>query len=217
MAVAARVRGGLLAGMLGALAGGAVAGQAPPPAEVLADYHAWAATQPAEVRDRYPESYKAHLASLGFDPPAIERRIALIDRAEGARGDAFLAEVVEGRAPGRALTVGGVSAPAAAALIGDGWEVTGLVDSGALDGPAGWDLIILRQIDVSTPIDALVGALADGGLLVVDAPHPRPATLLARIASLRVVRFEDVGDPAAGGGASSTRIVRLAAVKTARE
>ena len=51
-----------------------------PSSEVYRDYRDWIARQPGAVRDRYPESYREHLASLGFDPPEIERRIGMIAR-----------------------------------------------------------------------------------------------------------------------------------------
>jgi len=166
--------------------------------------------------------------------------------------NAFLVEIIKGRHPGRALDVGMGQGRNALYLAEQGWDVTGFdpaeraVDAaraearrrnlrlttkvvGAEDfewGKDAWDLIVLSYVTVRPYVKQITGALAPGGLIVLEAFH-RDSTkknaigggvvydsneLLRLFDGLRVIRYED-GEAATDFGPRGelNRVVRLAA------
>ena len=216
---------------IGLLAAADAYGGQAAPAEVVADYRAWVTTQPDDVRARYPESYREHLAGLGFDPPLIERRIEIV--ALHTEPNAFLVEMTKSRPVGTALDVGRGQGRNALYLAAEGWEVTGLDPAGEAVALARerWDLILLSDIEARTLVDEIVASLRPGGLLVLEA-FPGDAAegpsmgrgaalatdeLVGLFDALQIVRYEDTVTRADVGPDAPIRVVRLAAVKPTRD
>ena len=188
----------------------------PPEAQTYERFRYWAGFQPAEVQRDVLRHYDAYLASLGVPPEDRARRLKTIEngarRLEAERWNriltaekpafntnpnAFLVEMVKGRAPGAALDVGMGQGRNAIYLAQHGWNVTGFdpaekavalanqtakqlgvrlttVVQGSEEfdfGENRWDLVLLSYVSVRDVADRVVRALKPGGIVVVEAFH----------------------------------------------
>jgi SAM-dependent methyltransferase len=186
-------------------------------AQVYDGFVAWIKTQPS-IRDLPTalEGYRQVLAKQGLERPEIERRIEVIvqhgrqrevDRwnriltsaspAFNTQPNAFLVQMTQGRAPGRALDVGMGQGRNAIYLAQQGWTVTGFdpadkavaaanetakrlgvrlttVIAGDEEfefGREQWDLIVLSYVSLRHLTARVYDSLKPGGLVVVEAFH----------------------------------------------
>jgi SAM-dependent methyltransferase len=176
----------------------------------------WAGVQPPEVQKDALRHYDAYLAALGVAAAERERRLGTI-AAKGRRleverwnriltadtpvfntePNAFLVEMVKGRAPGAALDVGMGQGRNAIYLAQHGWSVTGFdpaekavalanatakklgvslttVVQGSEEfdfGENRWDLVVLSYVSVRDVAGRVVRALKPGGIVVVEGFH----------------------------------------------
>jgi 2-polyprenyl-3-methyl-5-hydroxy-6-metoxy-1,4-benzoquinol methylase len=188
--------------------------------EVYERFRGWFSQQPVQVQ-RGPESdlearYRAHLKQQGLAPGAIDAEIRVINEqgkrleverwnriltAEEPRfntsPNAFMAEMVKDRKPGKALDVGMGQGRNALWLAQRGWEVTGfdpaeravaLARANAVKlgvklateingyeefdfGESRWDLILLSYVG-GREMNALVTkSLRPGGIVILEAFH----------------------------------------------
>lgn len=184
------------------------------------------------------ERYREKLTGEGVDAGEIQRRITLlrtkrqeletdfwnrfftVDTPEfNTEPNAFLASVVEGRAPGRALDVGMGEGRNALFLARLGWEVTGFdpadqavalarkraaalnltlhtevaLDSAFDFGRERWDLIVYSWVAPTGSAARAIDALRPGGIVVVEAGRAWFPTngLLKMFEALRIVHYED--------------------------
>lgn len=180
----------------------------------------WAGFQPPEVRRESLRHYDAYLTSIGVPADDRARQIRTIQNAGrrleverwnriltaekptfNTNPNAFLVEMVQGRAPGTALDVGMGQGRNAIYLARQGWTVTGfdpaekavalasatakqsgvrltavVEGSEQFDfGENRWDLILLSYVSVRDVADKVVRALKPGGIVVVEGFH-RDAT-----------------------------------------
>ena len=168
--------------------------------------------------------------------------------------NAFLVEIIKARRQGRALDVGMGQGRNALYLAEQGWDVTGFdpaeraVDAARAEarrrnlklttkvvgsedfewGKDAWDLIVLSYVTVRPYVKQITGALAPGGLVVIEAFH-RDSTkknaigggvvydsneLLRLFDGLRIIRYEDgEAETDFGPRGERNRVVRLAAQK----
>lgn len=164
----------------------------------------------------------------------------------------FLVRMVEFRPTGRALDVGMGQGRNAIWLAAAGWEVTGfdpadqavalarelaaeagveltteVVGSEEFDwGTERWDLIVLSYVSVREQVDAMLEALAPGGVIVLEAFHEdatkghsigrgvvwKSNELLETFSDFRILRYEDT-TAVADFGRTETPVVRLLAMK----
>lgn len=188
----------------------------PAATQVYEHFRYWAGFQPPEIQKEGLRHYDAYLASRGvpagerakqIETIATEGRRLEVDRwnriltaekpAFNTSPNAFLVEMVKGRAPGAALDVGMGQGRNAIYLAQQGWRVTGFdpaekavaqanatarqlglplttVVQGYEDfdfGENRWDLIVLSYVTVREIRDRVVRALKPGGIVVVEAFH----------------------------------------------
>ena len=190
--------------------------QLPADVQVYERFRYWAGFQPPEVQKEARRHYDEYLRSAGVPAGDRASQLKTID-AEGRRlevdrwnriltaekpvfntqPNAFLVEMVKGRAPGAALDVGMGQGRNALYLAQQGWAVTGFdpadkavalanitaaklgvklttVIQGSEDfdfGENRWDLIVLSYVTVRDIADRVVRALKPGGIVVVEAFH----------------------------------------------
>ena len=188
----------------------------PADVQVYERFRYWAGFQPPEVQKEALRHYDEYLRSAGVPAGDRASRLKTID-AEGRRlevdrwnriltaekpvfntqPNAFLVEMVKGRAPGAALDVGMGQGRNALYLAQQGWAVTGFDPAekavalanataaklgvklttaiqGSEDfdfGENRWDLIVLSYVTVRDIADRVVRALKPGGIVVVEAFH----------------------------------------------
>jgi SAM-dependent methyltransferase len=188
----------------------------PADTQVYERFRYWAGVQPPEVQDDWKAQYDRYLQQLGVAPEERARRIAIID-VEGRRleverwnriltaekplfntnPNAFLVEVIKGRAPGTALDVGMGQGRNAIFLAQQGWDVTGFdpADKAVAQarataaklgvglnavvegeetfdfGENRWDLIVLSYVGAREFVDRVVRALKPGGIVVIEGFH----------------------------------------------
>ena len=195
-------------------------------AQIYGDFVTWLDTQPS-IRDGATAfaRYREALRDRGVAGPEIERRIQVIvqhgrqlevDRWNrvltsaspkfNTQPNAFVVQMTEGRAPGKALDVGMGQGRNALYLARHGWTVTGfdpadqavaaanedakrlgiqvttvVVGDEEFDfGREQWDLIVLSYVSLRHLTARVYDALKPGGLVVVEAFH-RDATRDAAI------------------------------------
>ena len=190
--------------------------QLPADVQVYERFRYWAGFQPPEVQKEARRHYDEYLRSAGVPAGDRASQLKTID-AEGRRlevdrwnrsltaekpvfntqPNAFLVEMVKGRAPGAALDVGMGQGRNALYLAQQGWAVTGFDPAdkavaqanataaklgvklttaiqGSEDfdfGENRWDLIVLSYVTVRDIADRVVRALKPGGIVVVEAFH----------------------------------------------
>jgi SAM-dependent methyltransferase len=188
----------------------------PPDTQVYERFRYWAGFQPPQILAEALRHYDAYLSTLGVPQDDRERQLKTIE-TEGRRleverwnriltaekpafntnPNAFLVEMVKGRAPGAALDVGMGQGRNAIYLAQQGWQVTGFdpaekavaqanatarqlgvtlttVVQGSEDfdfGENRWDLILLSYVSVRDIADRVARALKPGGIVVVEAFH----------------------------------------------
>jgi SAM-dependent methyltransferase len=188
----------------------------PPDTQVYERFRYWAGFQPPPILAEALRHYDAYLSTLGVPQDDRERQLKTIE-TEGRRleverwnriltaekpafntnPNAFLVEMVKGRAPGAALDVGMGQGRNAIYLAQQGWQVTGFdpaekavaqanatarqlgvtlttVVQGSEDfdfGENRWDLILLSYVSVRDIADRVARALKPGGIVVVEAFH----------------------------------------------
>ena len=188
----------------------------PADVQVYERFRYWAGFQPPEVQQEALRHYDEYLRITGVPAGDRARQLKIID-GEGRRlevdrwnriltaekpafntqPNAFLVEMVKGRAPGAALDVGMGQGRNALYLAQQGWAVTGFdpadkavaqanataaklgvklttVIQGSEDfdfGENRWDLIVLSYVTVRDIADRVVRALKPGGIVVVEAFH----------------------------------------------
>jgi SAM-dependent methyltransferase len=188
----------------------------PPDTQVYERFRYWAGFQPPQILAEALRHYDAYLSTLGVPQDDRARQLKTIE-AEGRRleverwnriltaekpafntnPNAFLVEMVKGRAPGAALDVGMGQGRNAIYLAQHGWQVTGFdpaekavaqanaaakqlgvalttVVQGSEDfdfGENRWDLILLSYVSVRDIADRVARALKPGGIVVVEAFH----------------------------------------------
>jgi SAM-dependent methyltransferase len=192
----------------------------PADVQVYERFRYWAGFQPAEVQKEAERYYDEYLRSIGVAADQRAKQLKTIE-TEGRRlevdrwnriltsekptfntqPNAFLVEMVKGRAPGAALDVGMGQGRNALYLAQQGWAVTGFdpadkavaqanataaklgvklttVVQGSEEfdfGENRWDLVVLSYVTVRDIADRVVRALKPGGIVVVEAFH-RDAT-----------------------------------------
>jgi 2-polyprenyl-3-methyl-5-hydroxy-6-metoxy-1,4-benzoquinol methylase len=191
---------------------------------IYEDFRAWITVQPAEVHqlddDAVFRRYAAFLQTKGKSPAdatsAIEQLRKIGDRAEVERWNriltsptaafnkapnAFLAEMVKGMRPGRALDVGMGQGRNTIFLAQQGWDAVGFDPADravaaaqqqaaqlgvkitarvarAEDfdwGTAQWDLIVLSYVGGRELVSNVVQSLRPGGMVLIEGFH-RDAT-----------------------------------------
>ncbi|WP_239491553.1 bifunctional 2-polyprenyl-6-hydroxyphenol methylase/3-demethylubiquinol 3-O-methyltransferase UbiG [Luteitalea sp. TBR-22] len=210
--------------------------------------------------DAVAERYRARLAKEGVSAEEAARRVALLQtRRQDLENDfwnrfftvdaprfntspnAFLASVVEGRRPGRALDVGMGEGRNALFLAKLGWDVTGFdpadravalareraatmklrldarvaMDSTFDFGREQWDLIVYSWVPPTGSVTQAIAGLKPGGIIVVEAGSAwfPPNGLLRQFEGLRVVHYEDRRDTSDFFDRSQMDVVRLVAEK----
>lgn len=188
----------------------------PSDTQIYERFRYWAGFQPRDVQDDWKTYYDRYLQQRGVPQDERTRLMTVID-AEGQRlevdrwnriltaekplfntnPNAFLVDVVKGRAPGTALDVGMGQGRNAIYLAQQGWTVTGFdpadkavalanataaklgvtldtVVKGEVDfdfGENRWDLIVLSYVGARDLVDRVVRSLRPGGIVVVEGFH----------------------------------------------
>ena len=188
----------------------------PADVQVYERFRYWAGFQPAAVQNEALRHYDDYLRALGVAPGDRAAQLKTIE-SEGRRlevdrwnriltsekpafntqPNAFLVEMLKGRAPGAALDVGMGQGRNALYLAQQGWAVTGFdpadkavaqanataaklgvklttVIQGSEDfdfGENRWDLVVLSYVTVRDIADRVVRSLKPGGIVVVEAFH----------------------------------------------
>lgn len=244
---------------------GAIAAAQKPEFDFYPEYRHWVQSLPRAQRgspEQVLELYRARLTKEGIAKTEIDRRTALItgqrqelendfwnrffttdSPAFNLEPNAFLASVVAGRKPGRALDVGMGEGRNALYLAKLGWDVTGFDPADqavalaqsradslklklktvvALDkdfdfGRNRWDLIVYSWVGPADSARRAVESLMPGGIVVVEAGRSwfPPNGLLKMFDGLRVLRYEDELAPSDFFNRSEMFIVRLLAEKPA--
>jgi 2-polyprenyl-3-methyl-5-hydroxy-6-metoxy-1,4-benzoquinol methylase len=188
----------------------------PADVQVYERFRYWAGFQPPEVQKEAVRHYDDYLRALGVAPGDRAKQLKTIEsggrRLEvdrwnriltsekptfNTQPNAFLMEMVKGRAPGAALDVGMGQGRNALYLAQQGWAVTGFdpadkavaqanataaklgvklttVVQGSEDfdfGENRWDLVVLSYVTVRDIADRVVRSLKPGGIVVVEAFH----------------------------------------------
>ena len=192
----------------------------PADVQVYERFRYWAGFQPAAVQKEAERDYDEYPRSIGVAAEDRAKQLKTIE-TEGRRlevdrwnriltsekptfntqPNAFLVEMVKGRAPGAALDVGMGQGRNALYLAQQGWAVTGfdpadkaVAQANATAAKLGvklttivqgseefdfgenrWDLVVLSYVTVRDIADRVVRALKPGGIVVVEAFH-RDAT-----------------------------------------
>lgn len=153
-----------------------VFGQTPADLYAIEEYRAWLAKQPAatQVSPDVLDDYKAYLIERGADSVDAESQLRVI-KAQAGRPEPdalpFLAEMVKGRKPGKALEVSKGHADGALWLASHGWDATGIDVSKSNASPFSkgrWDLIVIRKVPFQEHVPEIIRALRPGGMLIIE-------------------------------------------------
>jgi SAM-dependent methyltransferase len=212
--------------------------------------------------DALAQRYREKLTNEGVSSAEIERRLTLlltkrqelendfwnrfftIDKPTfNTEPNAFLASIVDGRKPGKALDVGMGEGRNALYLAKLGWDVTGFDPADqavalaqkraatlnlkvqtavALDttfdfGREQWDLVLYSWVPPTQSVDRVVAGLRPGGIVVVEAGRTwfPPNGLLKMFDALRIVHYEDRVAQSDFFSRREMPVVRLVAEKSA--